>query len=48
MLICREMYQRAFAMLGALAWQATGTLIKDLFSVVCSSEGGSHGVFLFI
>ena len=49
MLICREMYRPAFAMLGALAWQATGALIKDLFLVVCSSEGGPHGrIFLFI
>ena len=44
-LICREMCQQTFAMLGALAWQVNA-LIKDQFRR-CPLEGRSHGLFLW-
>lgn len=41
-----QMSPPVFAMLGALAWQATRTLIKSMVSW-CSLEGRSHGQFVF-
>lgn len=43
-LICREMYQRAFAMLGALAWQAAG---KRISFRCCVLRRGDGAVFFF-
>jgi len=45
--MCLRVVSPAFAMLGALAWQATRYVIKNLIFVGFLRGGRSHGVYFF-